>query len=53
MLALERGVGDLKLVEDAHLDVVSEVRKRAGQADEPHLAFALQFLERFDGTVFF
>src|SRR5438067_1585539 len=42
MLTLERRVWDLERVEDAHIDLLHEVRERARDADEAHLSFALQ-----------
>ena len=42
VLALERRVGDLEDVEDAHLDVVGEVRERARHAEEADLALVAE-----------
>ena len=42
VLALQRRVGDLEGVEDAHVDLLVEVRQEAGHADEADLALVAQ-----------
>ncbi len=42
VVALDRRVGDLEGVEDAHREVVAQVRQDAGHADEADLALGLK-----------
>ena len=51
VLALDRRVGDLEDVEDIHGDVVGQVGKRSGHAEETDLSFVPKRLERLDGLV--
>jgi hypothetical protein len=48
VLGLQRGVGDLEHVEDAHVDLVDQVGQDAGHADEAQLALLAQLAERLD-----
>src|SRR5690606_41807719 len=51
VLALENRVRDLEDVEDTHLDVLLELRNRAGHPDEADLALLLQRFELRDRVV--
>ena len=51
VVALDGRVGDLEGVEDAHRQVVGQVREDARHADEPDLALVPQFLERLDRVI--
>src|ERR1039458_41436 len=50
-MAMDRRVGDLEDVEDIHGDVVGQVGKRSGHAEETDLSFVPKRLERLDGLV--
>src|SRR5215469_5550235 len=52
VLALDRRIGDLEDVKDTHRDVILQMRKRAGHADEAHLAGAFEIKQRLDGAIF-
>src|SRR5258706_14295307 len=42
VLPLDGRIGNLKDIEDAHRDVIFQIRKGAGHPDEPHFAGVLQ-----------
>ena len=51
VVALDRRVRDLEDVEDAHREVIGQIRQDARHADEADLAFGLEVLERLDRVV--
>jgi len=51
VLALDRRIRDLKDVEDAHGDVVGQMRKGSGHADEADFPLIAERYERLDSLV--
>jgi hypothetical protein len=51
VIALDRRIRDLEHVEDAHREVIGQVRQDARHADEPDFALSLEVPERVHRTV--
>ncbi len=51
MPPLERGVGDLQDVEHAHVDLLPEIRQRAGHPEKADLASLLHLLQGLEAAI--